>query len=401
MLRLDIIGPALAISLFLMLYYMFVAFLVVYFVTVFGYTEARANTLGNWYWIANAVALLAAGVFSDRLLVRKPFMIVGAAISLVGVGLFSAAATAPHTGYHTFALYFVLMAGGGGIAYVTWMAAFTETVEKHNPAATATGLAVWGWIIRIVVTASFAILTVVVPATTTLVDHGPQVRAIVARYPEQVKTLQTVDPATLAALKVNPANTVAQARALSELSGLSVADVQKVVVLGAQDKTQLGTLAAIDPATLAVLSANPANTAAGAKAVGEIAAKFGIAPAVALGRLQAAGQVPRADLALLLADGAKVQHAGARLRSIATIPPADVAYLAAHGSDVAKAQKDNPRQWQTWWWICFICQVVFIPFVFLLTGRWSPRKARADEREHARMVERELARLEKGQVPVA
>jgi MFS transporter, ACS family, D-galactonate transporter len=401
MLRLDIVGPALAISIFLVLYYMFVAFLVVYFVTVFGYTEARANNLANWYWIANAVALLTAGVFSDRLLVRKPFMIAGAAISLVGVGLFAAAATAPHTGYHTFALYFILMAGGGGIAYVAWMAAFTETVEKHNPAATATGLAIWGWIIRIVVTASFAILTVVVPATTTLVDHGPQVQAIVARYPKQVKTLQTVDPATLAALKVNPANAAAQARALSELSGLPVADVGRVVLLGGQDRAQLATLATIDPATLAALSANPANTAAGAKAVGEIAARFGIAPAAALGRLRAAATVPVANLALLRADGPKVQQAGARLRSISTIPPTDVAYLSAYGSKVARATKDNPGQWQTWWWICFICQVAFIPFAFLLAGRWSPRKARADEREHARMVERELARLQEARVPVA
>ena len=52
------------------------------------------------------------------------------------------------------------------MAYVAWMAAFTETVEKHNPAATATGLAVWGWMLRLVVTAAFALLTVIVPATT-------------------------------------------------------------------------------------------------------------------------------------------------------------------------------------------------------------------------------------------
>ena len=68
----------------------------------------------------------------------------------------------------------MLGAVGGGTAYVCWMAAFTETVEKVNPAATATGLAVWGWILRIVVTLSFALLPVVVPATSTLVDKGVQ-----------------------------------------------------------------------------------------------------------------------------------------------------------------------------------------------------------------------------------
>jgi integral membrane sensor domain MASE1 len=60
---------------------------------------------------------------------------------------------------------------------------------------------------------------------------------------------------------------------------------------------------------------------------------------------------------------------------------------------VAKAQKDNPGQWQTWWWICFIGQLVFIPFVFLMTGHWSPRKAREEETAHEQMVERELAKL--------
>src|SRR4051794_19663047 len=206
MLRVDIVGPALAVSVFLMLYYIFVAFLVVYFATVFGYTEERANNLANWYWIANATALLVAGLASDRLLVRKPFMITGSVISLVGIGLFAAAASAPHTGYHTFALYFILIAGGTGLAYVAWMAAFTETVEKHNPAATATGLAVWGWTIRMVVMASFAILPVVVPATSTLVDQGPRLQALVEQYARPVKVVQTVDPATLAAFKANPAN---------------------------------------------------------------------------------------------------------------------------------------------------------------------------------------------------
>jgi ACS family D-galactonate transporter-like MFS transporter len=141
MLKLDIVGPAVAISAFLLLYFIFVAFLVLYLATVFGYSEARANQLANWYWITNAIALVVAGVLSDRLRVRKPFMIVGALISLLGVALFAAAATRPDTGYLTFALYFVLMSFGGGVAYVAWMAAFTETVEKRNPAATATGLA--------------------------------------------------------------------------------------------------------------------------------------------------------------------------------------------------------------------------------------------------------------------
>ncbi len=32
------------------------------------------------------------------------------------------------------------------MAYTPWMASFTEIVEARNPALTATGLAIWGWI---------------------------------------------------------------------------------------------------------------------------------------------------------------------------------------------------------------------------------------------------------------
>jgi ACS family D-galactonate transporter-like MFS transporter len=243
------------------------------------------------------------------------------------------------------------------------------------------------------VTASFAILTAVVPATTTLVDQGARVQAIVARYPQQVKVLQTVDPATLAALKTNPANFAAQVKALSELTAMPLTTVGRVVVLGSRYSAQLATVSAIDSATLTTLALNPTNSSAIKRAVAEIASKFGIPPGAALARLAAVAKVPVATLQFLRTNGPPVRAAAARLRSVSSVPPADVAYLSANGAKVAKAKKDNPGQWQTWWWVCFIAQIVFIPFVFLLTGRWSPRKAREDERQHERAVERELARL--------
>ena len=313
MLRVNITGSAFAISLFLVLFYVITAFAVVFLGTVFGYPASRANAVANWYWITAAITMLVIGFASDRVLVRKPFMVAGAVISLAGAALLAVATTHPHTGYYTFALSFVLLAAGFGLVFPAWMAGFTETVEKRNPAATATGLALWGWTIRLVTVASFLLLTVVVPATGTLVDKGARVSAIAATYPRQIQVLQTVDPATLAALK-----------------------------------------------------ADPASKAAAARAVGEIAARFGIGPA----------------------------QAAARLASLSAVPPADLAYLSANAASVAQAAQDNPGQWRTWWWICFACQLVFIPFVFLMAGHWNPRTARAEEQEHERMVQRELALLE-------
>jgi MFS family permease len=320
MLRFDIVGPALAIAVFLLLYYVLVAFLVVYFVTVFGYSEQKSNGLANWYWIANAITLVVVGVLSDKLRVRKPLMLVGAVIALVGTALFAKVSSDTSTSYHTFAWLFVLGAAGGGMAYVSWMAGFTETVERHNPAATATGLAIWGWIVRVVVSVSYAALILVVPATSTLVDHGPRAKEIAARYPQQVATLGAIDSGTLAALQKNPT--------------------------------------APDPAALKAAQTEL------------VSAGLAADPAAAIERLIQLTRDP--------------------------IPADDLTFLAAHGTDVTKAQKDNPRQWQHWWWVCLASQALFIPFIFVMAGRWSPRKARQDEREHEQLVARELEALTRG-----
>ncbi|MFD0112134.1 MFS transporter [Streptomyces sp. NPDC058320] len=49
MLRLDVIGSAVAISVYLLLYFAAVGNFVLYFATTFGYTPQRANALLNWY----------------------------------------------------------------------------------------------------------------------------------------------------------------------------------------------------------------------------------------------------------------------------------------------------------------------------------------------------------------
>jgi hypothetical protein len=87
--------------------------------------------------------------------------------------------------------------------------------------------------------------------------------------------------------------------------------------------------------------------------------------------------------------GADLQAAGT------TFDQSDLDYLAEHGPDVAKAAEDNPHQWQTWWWVCVAGQLLFLPFVFVLTGRWSPRRAKQDEIEHEQRVQQELAALQR------
>jgi ACS family D-galactonate transporter-like MFS transporter len=396
MLRFDVLGSAFAISIFLLGYYILVGFAVVFFSTVYGYSPARANALANWYWITNAIALVVTGVLSDKLRVRKPLMVLGTLISLVGGALFAIAVSRPDTGYYTIAFYFILSAAGGGMAYVAWMASFTETVEKHNPAATATGLALWGWTLRIVVSVSLAVLTFVVPATSTLVDEGTRVAEIVAEHPEEVAVLGAIDDDTSAALAADPTDIGALATALGEVAtqqGAGKAEAQSVSTAVQARAAQLGAVQAVDPAVLAALQANPADPAAGAQAVGQISSALGTDVATSVQLLQSlADPAVQRDLALVS------QYSTVLTEASAAVPADDLEYLSEHADDVVQAQEDNPRQWQRWWWVCFAAQLLFLPFVFVMTGRWSPKKAKQDEQEHERRVQQELAALEAGRV---
>jgi MFS family permease len=312
MLHLDVIGSAFAISVFLIIYYTAVGFFTVYFSSLFGYSLTKANGLGNWFWAFDAGALIVVGIISDRLKVRKPFMVLGAVGAIIMTIIFGSYAGKTHTSYATFALTISLMAVFLAIAYAPWMASFTETVEKHNPALTATGLAVWGWIIRVVIAVSTLCLPFVVSSMTPLVTYGSTVSALSTKYAQQLTTGAAIDPATAAALKANPADKAAQAKAVAD-----IVQVEKVT------------------------------------------------PTVAIQRFAA----------------------------LATVPKADSAFLAAHGTQVENASKAAAGQWKNWWWVAVGGEVVFIPLIFLMTGRWDPRKARRDADLHEQQVQEELAAL--------
>ncbi|WP_458688432.1 MFS transporter [Nocardia tengchongensis] len=393
MMHLDVVGSALGISIFLAFFYTIVSFLPVYMATNFGFTAAQANALGNWYWIATAFALVTTGIVSDKMKVRKPFMIFGAIISIIGTFVFLGYADRPGTDYYTFAAVMSFTAVGTGIAYSTWMASFTETVEKRNPAATAVGLAVWGGVLRTVVTFVLLGLLFVVTAAGTLVNYGPRLQTINAKYHDEITTIQTVGADTLTALGKDPNDVSAQVAALVKLTGDAPADIKTTVELNAKYPQELATLQAIDQKVLIKLLTDPADTAAQATAVGQVAQKFSIPPDQAVARIAAAGKVPVDQLAIASQTGPALTAASAKLKAVSAIPADDLAYLSDHGKEVQQAQDDSPKQWKRWWWICLIAQICFIPFVFIMAGHWSPKKAAEEAAEHDAAVQRELASL--------
>ena len=37
----------------------------------------------------------------------------------------------------------------------------------------------------------------------------------------------------------------------------------------------------------------------------------------------------------------------------------------------------TPEGWPSWWKICMLGAVIFIPFIFMMSGYWTTAKARA------------------------
>src|ERR1700677_1142197 len=204
LLKVHLLVSAFAVSVMLLVYYTAVGFSLIYLTTVFGFSVKDANGLGNWNWGFNVIAVLLIGVISDRFRVRKPFMVLGGVIAAVMTVVYLEQA-GHHPGYYTLAIMLAGLSLGLGIAFTPWMASFTETVEARNPALTATGLAIWGWIQRVVVFASFLIIPAIVSSVTPLVNYGSTVSAYSAQYGSQLAFAQAHPAVVATATKVPPA----------------------------------------------------------------------------------------------------------------------------------------------------------------------------------------------------
>lgn len=287
--------PIVGIGLFLVFYFTRLGFWVIFFVTTRGFTGAEANGLSNWWWATSAVTLVAMGALADGLDIRKPLMLLGAVGSVVALSVFGTVAADPDTTYRTFVLTVVPAAFFGVTTSSMWITAFSEAVEERAPHLVATGMALYGWIVRLVAAGTFLGILLAIPAASTLADHGGEVARISQQYAQPLAALQTA---------------------------------------GAR-QAELG-------AALAVTGDDRLTGAARAEAERDLAA----------------------------AERAQAANAAA-------IPADDLAFITEHGADVAEAAANTSDEWETWWRVCLVMQLVFIPTIFLLPGHWFRRRAAA------------------------
>ena len=408
LIKADVIISAIAVSVMLLIYYTAVGFLVIYMTTIFGFSVKDANGLGNWEWGFNVVALIAVGLLSDRLRVRKPFMVLGGIIGTVMLIIYLLQA-GHHPSYYTLAILLALLSIGLGIAYTPWMASFTETVEDRNPALIATGLAIWGWIIRVVIFLSFILLPVVINSVTPLVNYGGTVSAYATQYPSLVWAGS--HPTVVAAAEkystqlgfaaAHPGVVASATKYSTQLANAvkfapELAVIEKNPALFAQAAKYTPTT--IPPALAAKLVAAAGGGSKGTALLGTIDANQAAITGVIAVSSQLTALAPySAQLKALAAVPASVISEAtansAELAALAKVPPSVSSYMAAHASAVTTAAAKSPGQWKTWYWICVGGIIFFLLSIPLLRGRWRPRDARRDEEEHEAMVQAELAKL--------
>ena len=352
MMRLDLISSSIAISVFLLFYYASVSVLTIYWVVIYNRSTPQANGINVWLAAFLSGGLVLAGFLSDWARVRKPFMLFGAICSMVMLGFLIVQTGRPHTGYYANVLVIVLLAVSISIAYAPWMANYTEQVESHNPALTASGLAVWGWILRITVALSFLVLPYVITTATTLVDNQTAATALQAIQAAEPYAPSTAPPAC------NP--TAAPA---SVISGLQ-----------ATDEAGPQTLATLLTACNSTHDLTKALNAAGG-----------------LSNPQVTGLLAYNPLAKAIQSGQSVSQS--EITAKVGVHSQNLASLLVAEQKLVPAQKTSPGEWQRWWGVCMAGMFVFAILVFFMRGRWSPRAARRDMAEHDRMVTEELANL--------
>lgn len=145
------------------LYWTFAIFGQTILAGAFGMETAAANQVVALGIVLNAVAVVIVGRISDRIQVRKPFTAAGTVltvatlayfIALIGPGVPAAHVTA------VYALLYLFM----GVAYVPWMANFSENAEDVESRLQGSALGIWGMVVRVMIVVLLVVSPVVVEA---------------------------------------------------------------------------------------------------------------------------------------------------------------------------------------------------------------------------------------------
>ncbi|MEU8246762.1 MFS transporter [Nonomuraea sp. NPDC048916] len=143
------------------LYWTFAIFGQTILAGAFGMETAAANGVVALGIVVNALAVIIVGRVSDRLQLRKPFTAVGTVLTIAVlayyISLIGQNVSAGHVTLVYAALFLCL-----GVAYVPWMANFSEDAEDVESRLQGAALGIWGMVVRVMIVVLLVVSPMVV-----------------------------------------------------------------------------------------------------------------------------------------------------------------------------------------------------------------------------------------------
>jgi MFS family permease len=153
---------AIGMTLWLVWYYTMQIFGPAILVQAFGLRVGQAAAVVAAAWAVNLLALVAAGWASDRMQVRKPFILAGTAAGLAAMAYLVRLVSAGQASPGQLIVVNALLGTALAVAYAPWMALFSENVEDIRPELQATAWGLFGLSVRVMI----VVLLVAAPAVT-------------------------------------------------------------------------------------------------------------------------------------------------------------------------------------------------------------------------------------------
>ncbi|WP_336215209.1 MFS transporter [Nonomuraea sp. LPB2021202275-12-8] len=145
------------------LYWTFAIFGQTILVTSFAMDAASANGVVALGIVLNAITVILVGRVSDRLQLRKPFTAAGTVLTIAVlayfIGLIGSQVSVTHV-VVVYGLLFLVL----GIAYVPWMANFSENAEDVDARLQGSALGIWGMVVRVMIVVLLVVSPLVVEA---------------------------------------------------------------------------------------------------------------------------------------------------------------------------------------------------------------------------------------------
>jgi predicted MFS family arabinose efflux permease len=139
---------AVGIALWLVLYVTIAVYGQTALVQSFGISTARASGIMTTFWILDLAVLIAIGRLSDRLQLRKPFMIAGTLAAVVAAGYLIALMGRDSVSTGQIMLAGTLLGASLAVAYSPWMAGYSEDAEDIDPRLQGTAWGIYGFLTR-------------------------------------------------------------------------------------------------------------------------------------------------------------------------------------------------------------------------------------------------------------